>query len=132
MRDAALAERHRKDQIARNLEAAGFLLEAPHGLVAVETEMDCVGAHEAERVDRCRQPVVTALLDRYQVLGTDAQRVGDPLDVAAEILARLTQQRADRVLGARGCRFGFERRRRRAFQLRRIFFRKRRHGPSPE
>ena len=70
--NAALDQRHRKTEIARDLKARHFLFETPDGLVAIEAEMHGVGAHEALGIDRPGQAVIVAFLDRDQIGTTNA------------------------------------------------------------
>jgi len=93
--NAALRERHREAQVARDLEARDFLLEAADRFIAVEPQMHGIGTHEALGINRARQLVVLALFDGRQVGRANLQYCSDAIDIAAIALARIAQQVAD-------------------------------------
>src|SRR5258708_973623 len=77
------------------MDFGAFGLVAVEDALAVEVEQLGISANEPDRVSRSRQILRTALFKRGQIDGLYAQRFADGVEIEAELLAALAQQRSD-------------------------------------
>src|SRR3546814_14395777 len=82
-------------QLGLAVEAVDLCLEALDDLVAVETEVIGVAAHETHRVGGARQILELAALDGVEIGIADAEHIGDGPQVLAKLLARANQRVGD-------------------------------------
>src|SRR3546814_14356347 len=97
--DLAFRRRRREMQLGLAVEAVDLCLEALDDLVAVETEVIGVAAHETHRVGGARQILELAALDGVEIGIADAEHIGDGPQVMAKLLARATTRAIGRASG---------------------------------